>query len=83
MHGRTKTDEQGTVESLEMPVPSTSGGRTRRTGLLTVMERPPGNIQILSLNVEFSLSFHVIFKKVATNCFFRRTNIILHAFSIN
>lgn len=24
------------------PAPSTSSGRTRRTGLLTVMERPPG-----------------------------------------
>lgn len=46
MHGRNKTDEQGNVESLEMPVPSTSGGRTRRTGLLTVMERPPGNYHL-------------------------------------
>lgn len=24
------------------PAPASSGGRTRRTGLLTVMERPPG-----------------------------------------
>lgn len=28
------------------PAP-TSGGRTRRTGLLTVMERPPGNLLLL------------------------------------
>lgn len=43
MHGRlTKTEENGAVDSLEMPVPTASGGRTRRTGLLTVMERPPG-----------------------------------------
>lgn len=43
MHGRlTKAEENGAVDSLEMPVPTTSGGRTRRTGLLTVMERPPG-----------------------------------------
>ncbi|XP_055309782.1 uncharacterized protein LOC129573368 isoform X2 [Sitodiplosis mosellana] len=43
MHGRmcSKTEENGAVDSLEMPVPTTSGGRTRRTGLLTVMERPP------------------------------------------
>lgn len=37
----------GPVDSLEVPLPhspapSTSSGRTRRTGLLTVMERPPG-----------------------------------------
>ncbi|XP_031619529.1 serine/threonine-protein kinase SIK3 homolog isoform X2 [Contarinia nasturtii] len=38
-----KTEENGAVDSLEMPAPTTSGGRTRRTGLLTVMERnPPG-----------------------------------------
>lgn len=44
MHGRlSKAEENGVVDSLEMPVPTTSGGRTRRTGLLTVMERPPGN----------------------------------------
>lgn len=44
MHGRLcpKTEENGGVDPLEMPVPTTSGGRTRRTGLLTVMERPPG-----------------------------------------
>lgn len=44
MHGRlcSKTEENGAVDSLEMPVPTASGGRTRRTGLLTVMERPPG-----------------------------------------
>lgn len=43
MHGRlTKAEENGAVDSMEMPVPTTSGGRTRRTGLLTVMERPPG-----------------------------------------
>lgn len=43
MHGRlTKAEENGAVDSLEMPVPTAAGGRTRRTGLLTVMERPPG-----------------------------------------
>lgn len=44
MHGRLcpKPEENGAVDSLEMPVPTASGGRTRRTGLLTVMERPPG-----------------------------------------
>lgn len=49
MHGRlcSKTEENGAVDSLEMPVPTTSGGRTRRTGLLTVMERPPGKTQLL------------------------------------
>lgn len=38
------------------PIPSTSGmsqnvssGRTRRTGLLTVMERPPGNLELKTL----------------------------------
>lgn len=45
MHGRlTTTEENGAVDSLEMPVPTASGGRTRRTGLLTVMERPPGEL---------------------------------------
>lgn len=43
MHGRlSKADENSTVDSLEMPVSTATGGRTRRTGLLTVMERPPG-----------------------------------------
>lgn len=44
MHGRpcSKSDDNSTVDSLEMPIPSSSVGRTRRTGLLTVMERPPG-----------------------------------------
>lgn len=44
MHGRLcpKSEENGAVDSMEIPVPTASGGRTRRTGLLTVMERPPG-----------------------------------------
>lgn len=44
MHDRgcSKSDDNSVVDPLEMPIPSTSGGRTRRTGLLTVMERPPG-----------------------------------------
>lgn len=33
--------------SAQSPAPSTSGGRTRRTGLLTVMERPPGLCSLL------------------------------------
>lgn len=48
MHGR-KGDElaaspNANENSMEpsIPAPSTSGSRTRRTGLLTVMERPPG-----------------------------------------
>lgn len=49
MHGRLcpKPEENGAVDSLEMPVPTASGGRTRRTGLLTVMERPPGKKKTL------------------------------------
>lgn len=42
MHDHTKTDDSSGVDSLDMPIPSSSGGRTRRTGLLTVTERPPG-----------------------------------------
>lgn len=53
MHGRACSnklpDESGPVDPLEMPVPSTSGGRTRRTGLLTVMERPPGSFKVKTL----------------------------------
>lgn len=47
MHDRvcSKPDENSSTDPLEMPIPSSSGGRTRRTGLLTVMERPPGKNQ--------------------------------------
>lgn len=67
MHGRACSkqlpDDTSVADSLEMPVPSTSGGRTRRTGLLTVMERPPGEIcknisHLISPNVD-AFVFHV------------------------
>lgn len=35
------------VDSLDVPLahsPAPAGGRTRRSGLLTVMERPPGTM---------------------------------------
>lgn len=62
MHGRlcSKTEENGAVDSLEMPVPTTSGGRTRRTGLLTVMERPPGKRKFSLAIFSFFLFIHFI-----------------------
>lgn len=54
--------------AVQSPVPSTSGmsqsgssGRTRRTGLLTVMERPPGKLLIRFFCFKFSLSLHDFF----------------------
>lgn len=41
-------DQQSSTHS---PGPQSSGGRTRRTGLLTVMERPPGKTVMHFSNV--------------------------------
>lgn len=40
------------VPQIHSPAPSasSSGGRTRRTGLLTVMERPPGKLLYITLS---------------------------------
>lgn len=52
MHVRPKAEElisspsnsndNGMEASISAPSTSSGGNRTRRTGLLTVMERPPG-----------------------------------------
>lgn len=64
MHVRPKTEElltspsnsndNGMEASISAPSTSSGGNRTRRTGLLTVMERPPGKCH-------FIIPIHTIF----------------------
>lgn len=63
------------------PIPSTSGmnqsgssGRTRRTGLLTVMERPPGRLATKSSHPTFALVSFL-------SCTLKKTILLLFLFS--
>lgn len=63
------------------PIPSTSGmnqsgssGRTRRTGLLTVMERPPGRLAMKTFHSNFALVSFL-------SCTIKKTSLLIY-FSI-
>lgn len=57
------------------PAPSTSSGRTRRTGLLTVMERPPGMLFLIyfifKLNFSCTPFYAWCFRCFSMNLFFK------------